>query len=125
MSSEKKCNCGVIAAYSLAVLGAFLIVGVLVSVMYAYTRPAPLTEDRAAIRRQALVDVQQADSNALYNPNYVWQDQAKGIVRIPINDAMALSLRLWQNPTAARSNLMFRAHQEFYVAPSQPKTKFD
>lgn len=125
MSSEKKCNCGAIAAYSLAVLGAFLIVGGLVWVMYTYTRPEPLTEDRATFRRQTLAEVQQADSNALYNPSYVWQDQAKGIVRIPIKDAMALSLRLWQDPAAARSNLMFRAHQEYYTPSSQPKGKYD
>lgn len=124
MNSEPKSKCGAIAAYSLAVVGAFLIVGGLVWIMYAYTRPEPLAEDRAAFRRKTLAEVKQADADALDTPVYVWEDQPKGIVRIPIKDAMALALRMWQDPAAARSNLVSRAEKEFYVPPPPP-TKFD
>jgi hypothetical protein len=124
LSSEKKCNCGAVVAYSLAVLGAFLIVGGLVWVMYAYTRPEPLGEDRAAFRRKTLADVQQADADVLYTPTYVWADRDKGIVRLPIKDAEQLALRLWQDPAAARTNLISRVERAFYVPPPPP-TKFD
>ena len=124
MSSERKCNCAAITAYSLAVLGSFLIVGALVWVMYIYTRPAPLGEDRAGVRRKTLADVRAADADVLDSPNYAWQDESKGIVRIPIKQAMELSLRMWQDPVAARSNLMARAAKAFFTPPP-PATKFD
>jgi hypothetical protein len=124
LNSASKPNCGLITAYSLAVLGAFLIVAGLVWLMYSYTRPEPLAEDRAAFRRKTLADVRQADADALYTPAYAWADQSKGIVRLPIKDAMALALRLWQDPAAGRSNLISRVEKEFYVPPPPP-TKFD
>ena len=124
MSAERKCNGPAVCAYSVAVIGCFLIVGALVWVMYCYTRTEPLGEDRAAVRRKALADVRAADAEALNNPNYVWQDQTKGIVRLPLKSAMDLSLRLWQDPAAARSNLIARVEKAFYVPPPPPN-KFD
>ncbi len=81
-----KCPC----AYTVALLGTFLIVAALVWVMVVYTRPAPLGEDRAPLRRKNLKDLRDANADVLNTPNYVWQDQAKGVVRLPINDAMEL-----------------------------------
>lgn len=125
MNAERKCcNCSAICAYSVAVIGSFLIVAGLVWVMYCYTRPEPLGEDRATVRRKTLADVRTADAEVLNNPNYVWQDQSKGIVRLPLKSAMELSLRLWQDPAAARSNLISRAEKAFYVPPPPPN-KFD
>ena len=108
----------------MAVIGCFFIVGALVWVMYSYTRPEPLGEDRADVRRKALAEVRNADAEVLNNPNYVWQDQTRGIVRLPLKSAMDLSLRLWQDPIAARSNLIARAEKAFYVPPPPPN-KFD
>ena len=124
MSAERKCNGPAVCAYSVAVIGCFLIVGALVWVMYCYTRTEPLGEDRAAVRRKALADVRAADAEALNDSNYVWQDQTKGIVRLPLKSAMDLSLRLWQDPAAARSNLIARVEKAFYVPPPPPN-KFD
>ncbi len=124
MSDERKCNGPAVCAYSVAVIGSFLIVAGLVWLMNVYTRPEPLGEDRAAVRRKALADVRTADAEALNNPNYVWQDQTKGIVRLPIEKAKDLSLQLWQNPAAARANLIARAEKAFYVPPPPPN-KFD
>ena len=124
MNAEPKSRCGALCAYSIAVVGAFLIVAGLVWVMYLYTRPEPLAEDRAVFRRKTLAEVQAADAEALDTPAYAWQDQSKGVVRMPIKDAMELSLRWWQNPAQARSNLIARVEQAFYVPPPPP-TKFD
>jgi hypothetical protein len=124
LNAERKCNCAAVFAYSVAVIGCFLIVGALVWVMYSYTRPEPLGEDRAAVRRKTLADVRNADAEVLNNPNYVWQDQSKGIVRLPLKSAMDLSLQLWQDPVAARSNLIARVEKAFYVPPPPPN-KFD
>jgi hypothetical protein len=124
LSVERKSNCSALCAYSVAVIGCFLIVGALVWVMYSYTRPEPLGEDRAAVRRKTLAEVRNADAEVLNNPNYVWQDQTKGIVRLPLKSAMDLSLQLWQDPAAARSNLIARVEKAFYVPPPPPN-KFD
>jgi hypothetical protein len=113
-----------VAAYALAVIGAFLIVAGLVWVMINYTRPEPLGEDRAAVRLKTLTDVRNADAEVLYNSGFVWEDQTKGIVRLPITNAMELSLRLWQDKAAARSNLVGRVEKKYYVPPPPPN-KFD
>jgi hypothetical protein len=124
LSAGTKCDCRAKCAYCVAIVGAFFIVAGLVWIMRAYTQPAPLGEDRAAVRRKTLADVRNADAEALDNPNYVWQDQSKGIVRIPIEAAKKLSLQLWQNPASARTNLVARAEKAFYVPPPPP-SKFE
>ena len=123
MNSSCACKTTV-AAYALAVIGAFLIVAGLVWVMINYTRPEPLGEDRAAVRLKTLTDVRNADAEVLYNSGFVWEDQTKGIVRLPITNAMELSLRLWQDKAAARSNLVGRVEKKYYVPPPPPN-KFD
>ena len=127
MNGDRKCNCAALCAYSVAVIGAFLIVAGLVWAMNHFTRPAPLGEDRAAFRRKTLADVRNADADVLNNPNFVWQDQSKGIVRMPLTNAMELALRMWQDPAAARSNLVARAEKAFYIPPPPPPppNKFD
>ena len=93
-------------AYAVAILGSFLIVAALVCAMRYYTQPAPLGAERAAVRAQALAELRAAEADALHNVG--WIDQSKGLVRLRIEDAMALVERAWQNPPAARSNLLER-----------------
>ncbi len=118
---SKFAACAKFCAYIVAGLGTLLIVAVLVRVMVDYTRPAPPTEDRAALRHKNLQELRNANAEVLSNPNYVWQDQAKGVVRMPIKDAMELSLKLWQDKNAARSNLFARAEKAFAVPPKAPE----
>lgn len=100
-------------AYTIAILGALLIVAALVWAMQRYTQPPPLGEDRVAVRKKALVDLRAAEAKEL--ENYGWVDQPKGVVRLPINEAMQLALRDWQNPAAARSNLIARVEKASFV----------
>jgi hypothetical protein len=106
-------------AYVIGILGCFLIVAALVWAMRHYTQPAPLGEDRVAVRKKALAELRQAEAEELNN--YGWVDQGKGVVRLPIAEAMKLSLREWQNPAAARSNLIARVEKATAAPPKAPE----
>lgn len=114
--AEVKKSAGALV-YVVTVLGCFLIVAALVWLMKHYTAAAPLGTDRAEIRRKALSELRAANTEILYSPNYVWKDQAKGVVRLPIDRAVELSVQLWQNPAAARSNMIARVEKATAVAP--------
>jgi hypothetical protein len=105
--------------YVLAALGAFVIVAGLVWVMQRYGKPAPLGEDRIALRTKALAELRAAEGEALNAP--AWIDQTKGLVRLPVTNAMALFLQEWQNPAAARSNLIARVEKATAVPPKAPQ----
>ena len=107
-------------AYVLAVLGAFLIVAGLVWAMQHYFQPTPVGQARAAERAKALAELRAAEAEALNNPG--WIDQTKGIVRLPIAEAMKLVEREWQeNPGQARSNLIARVEKATAVPPKAPE----
>jgi hypothetical protein len=107
-------------AYVIAVLGSFLIVAGLVWVMHQYTQPAPLGEDRAAVRAKALAELRAAETEALTTIG--WVDVSKGIVRLPVEDAMKWVEQQWgQNPAAARSNLSARVEKANAPPPRQPE----
>jgi hypothetical protein len=96
-----------VLAYAVAILGTFLIVGGLVWAMRHYSQPPPLGEDRAVVRAKALAELRAAEAEALEHPG--WVDPAKGIVRLPIDQAMKIIEREWgRDPAAGRSNLIER-----------------
>lgn len=103
---------------ALGVLAAFLIVAVLVGVMLSSNRPPPLDQSRIAERKAALAEIRQANAQALSQND--WLDQSKGIVRLNITNAMELTLKEYQNPEAARSNLVARAEKALAVPPAPP-----
>jgi hypothetical protein len=108
-----------LALYALAVIGSFLIVIALVWAMYRYTHPAPITQNRVEERKKALAEIRNAEVDSLNN--YGWVDQGKGIVRLPVNRAMELMLQEYQNPAAARSNLVARAEKASAPPPKPPE----
>jgi hypothetical protein len=105
-------------AYLIGIVGSLLIVAGLVWAMQRYTQPPPLGEDRVALRKKALADLRATEATEL--ESYGWVDQAKGVVRLPIAEAMKLALRDWQNPVAARSNLVARVEKATAVPPPAP-----
>jgi hypothetical protein len=105
-------------AYVIGILGSLLIVAALVWAMQRYTQPAPLGEDRVAVRKKALAELRATEASEL--TTYGWVDQPKGVVRLPIAEAMQLALRDWQNPAAARSNLIARVEKATAVPPAAP-----
>ncbi|MGA2052492.1 MAG: hypothetical protein ABSH19_04190 [Opitutales bacterium] len=73
------------------VLGSLVIVAAVLAVSYYNTRPSEgVNADAVAERTQKLAEVR-AKETQLYN-NYSWVDQSKGIVRIPVPEAMRLEL---------------------------------
>jgi hypothetical protein len=71
------------------VLGSIVIIMAVLGVAYWSSRPTQaVDQDIVAERLRNLSDVQ-AKQTDLYN-NYSWVDQKKGIVRIPVTDAMGL-----------------------------------
>ncbi len=105
-------------AYLVGILGALLIVAALVWAMRHYTQPPPLDGERIAQRKKALAEMRAAEATGL--GTYGWIDQTKGVVRLPIAEAMKLALREWQNPVAARSNLIARVEKATAVPPPPP-----
>jgi hypothetical protein len=83
-----------------------------------YTTPAPLGAERADERAKALGELRAAEAEALQNP--AWIDQDKGLVRLPIQDALRVTVQQWQNPAQARTALNERVEKAFYVPPPPP-----
>jgi hypothetical protein len=104
-----------------AVLGAFLIVAGLAWVLYSRTRPAPLNQARIEERIKNLREITAVSTDALNN--YGWQDQSKGLIRLPITNAMELVVRDWKNPAAARSNLLARVDKANPAPPPAEPAK--
>ncbi len=107
-------------AYTVGVLGALLIVAVLVWLMHRYTQPAPLGEDRAAVRAKALAEIRATEAEALNTAG--WIDKNKGLVHLPIAQAMNVIERNWaRDPAAGRSNLIERVEKATAPAPKAPE----
>jgi hypothetical protein len=121
MNSDSCCQKTRVGAYIAAFLGTFLIVALLVWLMQSYTEAPSISATRAAERMQIMSEFKAANAPLL--EKYDWQDQAKGFVRVPIERAKELVLQEWQDPAAARSNLMARAAIEFAPAPKPPEKK--
>ena len=119
MNNGSCCNKTKIAVYSVAILGSFLIMAALVRTMQSKTSSAALGAERAEERRKNLATVRAESEQAL--KNYAWQDQAKGLVRLPVDRAMEITLQEWQNPQAARSNLIARVEKATAPAPKAPE----
>jgi len=107
-----------LAAYAVAALGSLLIVYALVKVMQFYTRPLPVNQTRLEDRQKARAEQTAADTDAV--SNYGWVDQAKGIVRLPVTNAVELTIKEYKNPTTARSNLIALSDKAAAQAPKPP-----
>ena len=116
---DKECCNSRGVSVTAAVVIACLIFAGLVWKMRQYTTPAPLGTERAAERAKALTELRAAETDALNNA--AWIDQTKGLVRLPIADAMKLAEREGQNPSQARSNLIARVEKANYVPPKPPE----
>lgn len=108
-----------VTAYLIGIVGAFLIMFVLVKAMQYYTRPEPVDLKRIEERRTKLAELRAADAQAL--TTYGWQDQAKEVIRLPIDRAMELTLDGYQEPTVFRSNLIERMEKATALPPPPPE----
>ncbi len=111
--------CGRNFSVTAAVVIVCLIFAGLVWKMREYTTPPPLNAVRAAERAKALADLRAEEATALNNVG--WVDQAKGVVRLPIADAVKLAEKQWQNPAQARANLIARVEKATALPPKAPE----
>lgn len=102
-----------------AVVIVCLIFAALVWKMQQYTTPPPLNAVRAAERAKALADLRAEEAIALNNVG--WVDQAKGVVRLPIAEAVKLAEQHWQHPAQARADLIARVEKATALPPKAPE----
>jgi hypothetical protein len=91
-----------------------------VVVKLAVNVPA-IDADASASRSKALAEMRSAEDKSLNTAG--WADQSRGIVRLPIESAMQQAAQAWQNPAAARADLIARqtkASAELPKAPEKP-----
>ena len=111
------CNCRTLSVIA-AVVIACLIFAALVWKTREYATPPSLSAPRAAERSKALADLHAVEADALLNVG--WADQAKGLVRLPIEDAKKLVEREWQDPAKARADLLKRVAKANEKPPEKP-----
>lgn len=104
---------------AIVIIGTLLIVGVLISAMIKYTTPSSLTAERAAFRAKNLAELRAANTEALTTYGYV--DAQRGIVRLPIDQAMKLTIAEWQKPSAGRATLLARQVKASAPLPKAPE----
>lgn len=104
--------------YIIAILGTFLIVGLLVWAMKQQNAPPALNEARKAERAKALAEVRATEAQLLTQP--AWIDKDKKVVRLPIQTAMQIVIQKWQDPKAARAELGERVAKATAMPPPAP-----
>jgi hypothetical protein len=81
-----------------------------------FSAPVPrIDADRAAVISKALFEIRTNEATSLNDAG--WADQQRGIVRLPIETAMQMAERDWQNPAQARADLIARAEKAAAPAP--------
>lgn len=120
MKTNSCCSGARVAAYSAAILGMFLIVAGLVSVMKRYLQPAPASQARIAERHKAAEEVKVAGQQL---QDFGVIDKAKGKYQLRIDQAVDMVQQKWKNPAAGRADLIARV--EKFNAPPPPPPSFE
>jgi hypothetical protein len=103
----------------IVILATILLMAFLVRQMVKYTHPAPVGADRAAARTKDNAQIRQDTAVALQN--YGWADQAKGLARLPIDEAMKVTVQGYQKPADFRKDLLTRADKANVAPPKPPE----
>ncbi|MCW5551634.1 MAG: hypothetical protein KIS67_05635 [Verrucomicrobiae bacterium] len=119
-SESEKCCSGRSLAIIAAVLIACLIFAALVWVTKKYTLPSTAVDEARKVERaKARAELTATEAEALKRVG--WIDAGKGIVRLPIAEAMKLAEREWRNPAQARANLIARVEKATAPPPKPPE----
>jgi hypothetical protein len=119
---NKTSNCSKCAIYVVAILATFFLMAFLVKQMIKVTQPAPVGAARAAARLKDNGEIRAAGADAAVNWGYV--DQPRGIVRMPIEEAMKLTVQGYQKPADFRKDVLARL-EKASVAPPKVKNDFE
>ena len=104
---------------AIGIIIASVIFAVLAVAMKLFVSVPALDADRAAVLAKALAEIRATENVSLNNAG--WIDQSRGIVRLPIETAVQLAARAWQNPASARADLTARAEKAAAPAPKAPE----
>ena len=113
---------GKLAITVVAILATFLLMAFLVRQMVKVTRPAPVGANIGAARAEENAKIRAAGVDAAKNWGY--SDQARGMVRLPIEDAMKLTVQGYQDAAAFRTDLVARA-EKASAPPPKPVNPFE
>ncbi|MBI5388580.1 MAG: hypothetical protein HZA90_28285 [Verrucomicrobia bacterium] len=113
------CDKAKVAAWVGAVVGTFLLMAFLVNIMLQQTAPPPVDQVRAAERAKARAEVLATGTETLTTFGKV--DEAKGLYRVPIEQAMKATIAEYKNPAAARTNFIARVEKATAVPPKPPE----
>lgn len=105
--------------YVVAIIATFLIMAFLVRAMSSITRTAPVGGNRAAERTKNLHELRNLNAQAL--TTHDWVDKGKGLVRLPIDEAMKITVQEYQAPEKGRSNLLARLAKATAAPPKPPE----
>ena len=113
---------GKLAITVVAVLATFLLMAFLVRQMVKVTNPVPVGANIGVARAEENAKIRAAGVDAAKNWGY--SDQARGMVRLPIEDAMKLTVQGYQNAAAFRTDLVARA-EKASAPPPKPVNPFE
>ncbi len=99
------------------VIATFIFVALIVIVKCSVAVPA-VDADRDAAIAQSLMEIRSNEMVSLENPG--WIDRQRGIVRLPLDTALQIAAREWQNPAQARADLLAREEKAIAPLPKQP-----
>ena len=102
------------------VIAFVIFIALIAIVKFSISVPA-IDADRDGAISKSLTEIRHAESTALEYP--AWVDQSRGIVRLPIETAMQIAAKEWQNPSQARADLITREAKLSAPAPTNSKPK--
>jgi len=108
---------GAAVGFALALL---VVVGLIATVKLSNRVPA-IDEDRGVTISKALAEIRKAEDKALTGAG--WADEPRGLVRLPIETALQITEREWQDPAKARADLIARAEKAAAPAPTNAPAK--
>ena len=108
-------------AYFLGAIGVLSIMAIVIKVAVQQTQPSSVLagQKRAEERRKNIAELKQSNAEVLNT--YAWLDQPKGIVRVPVDQAVTILLQEWQSPAQGRKKLLARIEKATAVAPKAPE----
>ena len=117
MTEESKCSKTTVSV--VVILVTIFLVSFLVRQMVKYTHPAPVGAERAAARAKDNAAIRQDSAAALQN--YGWANQANGIARLPIDEAMKVTIQGYQKPADFRKDMLTRVDKANVAPPKAPE----
>lgn len=122
MDNVNQSGKGKMAFTVVAVLATFLLMAFLVRQMVKLTKPAAVSAAVGAARAEENAKIRAAGVEAAKNWGY--SDQARGMVRLPIEDAMKLTVQGYQNAAAFKTDLVARV-EKASAPPPKPKNEYE